>query len=263
MNEGKTIAWAAATFALALCTAVLPVSVTAQIPDSTQVADSIQVLDSSQATDSILISGSTQALDSMPVRAPLPDVVLTHLAYLTEAFAEAPGGMGLIPAGMAEAEIAAEYVRLAGQDSNNLDQMVQNMAHVLHAIDPNEVGNGFGLGYGVRRAAESVITNIEVVVNSEEVPENVLFHLSYATGAASGALLRAEQAIALARQIQRATDPEVALPMIETLAELVRAMAYGDDADGDGRIGYSAMESGLAQATYHLTLLRRVEGLGG
>lgn len=227
------------------CTLFFASSLDAQLPDSTQ------------------LSESTEALDTIPVRAPLPEVVLTHLAYLTDAFAETPGGMGLIPTGMAEAEIAAKYVRLAGQDPTNLDQMVRSMAHVLHAIDPNEVGNGFGLGYGVKRAAEGVLSHIEVVVSTEGVSENVLFHVGYAAGAAYGALLRADEAIALARRIQRATEPHVALSMINDLAALVRAMAYGDDADGDGRIGYRDTESGLAQATYHLTLLRRVEGLGG
>ena len=224
--------------------------VAAQIPDSTQVLDSALTLD------------TTQVADSVPARPPLPEVALTHLGYLTEAFAETPGGMGLIPTGMAEAEIAAEFVQLAGQDSTDLDQMVRNMAHVLHAIDPAEVGNGFGLGYGVKRAAQGVLTHIEVVAGTTGVPENVLFHVAYAAGAASGALLRADEAIAMARRIQRATEPEVALPMIEALADLVRAMAYGDDADGDGRVGYPQTESGLAQATYHITLLRRVEGLG-
>jgi hypothetical protein len=39
-------------------------------------------------------------------------------------------------------------------------------------------------------------------------------------------------------------------------------MAYGNDADRDGRIGYAESEMGLAQAGYHLALVRRVEGLG-
>ena len=40
-------------------------------------------------------------------------------------------------------------------------------------------------------------------------------------------------------------------------------MAYGRDADRDGRIGYEESEMGLAQARYHLSLIMRVEGLGG
>ena len=223
----------------------------AQIPDSTLVPDSTQPADSTQATDSLRSA------------ARLPEAVLLHLAHLAEAFFDTPRGMGLIETAMAEAEIAARYVSLAGQDATNLGRMIGNMSHVLHAIDPVEVGNGFGLGYGVRRAAEGVLLHIDLATSVEGVSDNVVFHAGYITAAASAALVRANAAIALARQVQRATTPGEALPLIERLADLVRTMAYGDDADRDGRIGYPDTESGLAQARYHLRLIRRVAGLAG
>jgi len=224
---------------------------------SAQVRDTIQVVDSTQALDSLGVS------DSLAVRPPLPDDVIAYLASLSEAFADTPGGMGLIDAGMAEAAIAAEHVRLAGADSMNLANMVQNMSHVLHAIDPVEVGNGLGLGYGVKRAAEGVLLQIESAMLVEGVSETVLFHGGYIAGAASATLSRADDAIAMARRIQRTTDPEVALPLVERLAGLVRAMTFGADSDRDGRIGFPSTEAGLAQVRYHLDLIRRVERLGG
>lgn len=213
---------------------------------------------SAQITNS---AGVTSAADSSAAIA-LPKDIVTRLAYLTDAYVDTPGGMGIITTGMAEAAIASEHVRLAGQDSTDLANMVENMAHVLHAIDPNEVGSGLGLGYGVKRAAEEMIIHAEVMTALEGMPPNVLAHIEYVANAAFGALATADEAIALAHSIQTATAPEEALPRIEDLAVLIRAMAYGSDSDGDGRIGYSAEEFGLAQAEYHLTLLKRVQGLG-
>jgi len=225
----------------------------AQDPDSIraaleQPADSLVVLDS--------LFGS--AVDTLP---PLPEEVITHLAHLTTAFFDTPQGMGIIPAGMAEASIAAEYVQIAGRDSQSLRTMTGNMQNVLHAIDPNEVGNGAGLGYGFKRAAQDVLAHIELAMAVEGASSTVLFHGPYVVRAATGAISRADDAIAMARQVRGGQSAEITLPRVERLADLVRAMAYGDDRDGDGRIGQVESEVGLAQAWYHLNLIYRVEGL--
>ena len=65
----------------------------------------------------------------------------------------------------------------------------------------------------------------------------------------------------MARQVQGSRDPAVALSRIEQLAELVRAMAYGNDRDGDGRIGSTEAEAGLAKAGHHLNLIYRMAGI--
>ena len=44
---------------------------------------------------------------------------------------------------------------------------------------------------------------------------------------------------------------------------LTDAIVNGVDADGDGRVGWQEGEGGLAQATQHLGLLKRGEGMGG
>jgi hypothetical protein len=195
-------------------------------------------------------------------RAIVPDEVVAALASLLDGYIDTPEGMGIIPTGMEEAKLAGEYVRLAGQDSTNLNSMVRNMAHVLHAIDPNEVASGFGLGYGVKRAAEEMLIQAQVVLNADGLSDNIVSHVRHVPTAAYGALARADEAIALARRIERATTPEEALPQLQDLAALVRAMAWGSDSDRDGRIGYGDEEAGLAQATYHIKLLRTVEGIG-
>lgn len=232
--------------------------VAGQIPDSLPpgAVDTLAVGEPSAALDSL----DAASPDSLLIQ-PLPEEVIMHMSHLLTTFSDTPGGMGLIETGIAEAGIAAEYVRIAGQDSLNLRNMTSNMIHVIHAIDPSLVTNGQGLGYGVKRAAQAVAMHAELATAVEGVNDNFLFHGPYIAAAGRGALRRADAALGMARRVQSATDPESALRLLDRLAILVRAMAYGFDADDDGRIGFNEEEFGLAQARYHLDTVRRYQGI--
>lgn len=223
----------------------LPLGVGGQVPDSTRVEG---------------LSDSTATADS--VAAPLPREVVLHIDHLTTSFTDTPDGRGLVPVGMDEARVAVEFAELAGQDSTDLPNMTRNMRHVLHALDPDQATSPQGLGYGVKRAAEGTLLHMELATSVTGVSETVLFHAGYVSAAATRTLERADQSIALAHRIQSTGSPEAALPLIEDLLELLRAMAWGSDADDDGRIGYVESEMGFAQAQYHLALVRRAERLG-
>jgi hypothetical protein len=212
--------------------------VSAQDPDSIRAALA-QPSDSLLAVDSLLALDSLFA-DTLDTAPPLPQEVITHLGHLTTAFSNTPQRMGIIPAGMAEASIAAQYVQIAGRDPLSLRSMTENMVNVLHAIDPTAAGSGAGLGYGFKRAAEDVLTHIELAMAVDGASGAVLFHGPYIARAAAGAISRADDAIAMARQVRQGQSPETTLARVERLAALVRAMAYGDDRDGDGRIGQAS-----------------------
>jgi len=215
---------------------------------------------------------STAVLDSAtlapPVNTPLTDTslplqVVEYLTALTDSFPDTPYGMGLLPTGMVEAEIASVYVRIAGQDSVDVRNMTGNMRHVIHAIDPGLVDGGLGLGYGFKRAVEGVRTYAQLAADTPGASETLLFHAPYIEGATTAALSQADDALALARRIQSSqAAPGEILRQLEDLGEIIRGMAFGSDRDRDGRIGNDATESGLAQAQYHLALIRRVAQLG-
>lgn len=212
-------------------------------------------------TDSLPAADSAATPDSLaerPYAGPLPRPAAERLERLTAASPETPGGMGLIAAGLAEAEIALEHVSLAGRNPGSLSDMQRHMAHVLHAIDPAEVGRGPGMGFGVVAAARGVLLQIEQVQDLDELPGVASFHAPFVARAARGTLASADDAIDLARQTQRATSAATAHRLVGRLAETVRAMAWGFDGDGDGRIGHTEDEMGLAQARYHLTLVERL-----
>lgn len=184
-----------------------------------------------------------------------------HIRHVSEAFPGTPGGTGLLPTALAEAEVAAQHARLAATDARNLGGAQRHMTHVLHALDPSIVGSGPGLGYGLRRAAEEAAGHIELAARADTTSLNLTTHARHIAAALDTALANADRLVELAQRILETTDAAEAAPLITQAAGLADAVHGGVDADGDGRIGWRAGEGGLRQAFWHLTLMRRGEGL--
>lgn len=236
-----------------------PEGAAGQIPDTTSTEPRAAV--DSMVADPLAAADTLTATDSLPApdwSAPMPEAARTALAYVTDASPDTPGGMALLEVARQEAEIALQHVRLAGRDSTDLANMTRHVAHVLHALDPTEVGAGPGLGYGVRPAARAMTTRLQEAARVEDVPGVLRFHAPIAVQAARGAGTRATEAVTVARSVQRAASAVEGRRLVRRLAEVVRTMTYGSDSDSDGRIGHTEEESGLAQVAYHLELVRRV-----
>lgn len=230
-----------------------------QIPDTTS-TEPMSAVDS-MVDDTLTVGDPLTAEDSLPIpdwSAPMSEAARAALSYVTDASPDTPGGMGLLEVARQEAEIALQHARLAGQDSTNLANMTRHVAHVLHALDPTEVGSGPGLGYGVRPAARAMTTRLEEAARDEAVPGVLRFHAPFTVQAARGADARATEAVALARSVQRATSAAEGRRLVRRLTDIVRTMTYGSDSDGDGRIGHTEEEAGLAQVAHHLELVGRV-----
>lgn len=189
--------------------------------------------------------------------------VHTHIGHVADGFRGTPDGMGLLPTAVAEAETANQHAMLAGRDPSSLEGMQRHMAHVINALDPSKVANGPGLGYGVIAAAEGAARHIELAAGAEGASDGVKTHANHVATAARSAVTMANAAVGIAEQIQQATDAAAAAELLHELTALTDAIVNGVDANGDGRIGWQDGEGGLAQATTHLGLLMRGEGLGG
>ena len=249
----------AARVAIILTTMSSPVRVASQDRDAHAMKDSLTPADTITIEDRELVSlDATHRADTI-----FPSQAWIHLGHITEGFADTPYGMGLLKTAMLEGEIAAAWVRVAGVDTLSLSRMQQAMANVLHAIDPEGVPVGTGLGYGFRRATEAVGVHAELALMSDHdsVAPALAFHGPFMTRAAQAAQSKADDVIALSLQVQAAQNVSSALRLIDRLAETVRVMMYGEDTDRDGRIGQTEAEIGLAQAAYHLSLVYRVNGV--
>ncbi len=240
---------------------IAPAQAVAQSPDSVLLASDTTTV----PPDTVLVvpTGLEVSWQSsvLPETAIPPEAQL-HLAHLVESSSDAPGEASLLKIAMLEGEIAAAWVRVAGVDTLDVNRMIAAMTHVIHAIDPTEVRSGNGMGYGFRRAAENIQTHADMlqIAVPDTLSPAIAFHVPFVSHAAYIAQARADDVITLARQIQSARDVNSTIPLIKKLAEAIRAMMYGEDVDGDGRIGRNEDEIGLAQAAYHLSLVYRMAG---
>jgi len=197
----------------------------------------------------------------MPVDAQQPSQVQASLGSLATAFPNTPGGNGLIPTALAEAEIAVQHAELAIADSLDFFGMRRHAGHVIHALDPSVVGDGPGLGYGVKRAANEAMLQAQMAASADSVSENVAMHAQRMITALTSTLQRVDETVTLARRLENASSLSIAWPLALRLDLLCRAVLYGTDANRDGIIGSEAPDGGVRQASYHLEALMRGEGL--
>jgi hypothetical protein len=135
--------------------------------------------------------------------------------------------------------------------------MKTHSGHVIHALDPTQEASGPGQGYGVKKAATGVAAHIELAANAEGASAGVKTHSGHVATAARSTVKRADQIIALAKQVQAATDAAAAAALVSQMASLCEQLIPGADANGDGRITWEDGEGGLQQAEEHVMLLLR------
>ena len=111
---------------------------------------------------------------------------------MTDGWHDTPDGQGLLPAAIAEARIAAQHAALAAKDPANLDAMKLHSAHVLHAVDPEQIENGPGLGYGVKKAAAGAAQHIMAASNAEGASDAVKAHANHVATSAQNTVSRAD-----------------------------------------------------------------------
>ncbi len=185
-----------------------------------------------------------------------------HIGHVGDGFRGTPDGMGLLPTAIAEAQVAAQHAGFAARDLSDLDGMKRHVGHVLNALDPAQVENGPGLGYGVLPAVTGAVLHIELAAAADGASDGVKTHSGHVATSSRNTAERAERAIALAQSIMEATSAADAAPMMEDLLGLSQQLLSGIDANGDGRVGWQAGEGGLEQAETHLNLMKRGEGIG-
>ncbi len=184
-----------------------------------------------------------------------------HIGHVTDAWRDTPDGQGLLPAAIAEAEIAARHAGLAASDPSNFAGMKRHTTHVLHAVDPEQIENGPGLGYGVKRAAAGAAQHITAAAASDGASNAVRTHANHVATSARNTVARADEIVMLAKRIARTTTPADAAPLVEKLNMLAQALLSGVDANGDGRTGWQEGEGGLETARTHANLMKEAEGL--
>ena len=182
-----------------------------------------------------------------------------HIGHVVNGFSDTPHGQGLLPTAMAEARIAIQHAGLAARNTASLDAMKLHAAHVINALDPTVVATGPGLGYGVKKAATGVATHIELAAKAQGASANVVSHSVHIATSARNTVQRADQIVALAKQIQAATTAGDAAALVSQMVSQCDQLMAGADANGDGRITWEAGEGGLQQVQQHVNLMLAAE----
>jgi hypothetical protein len=186
-----------------------------------------------------------------------------HLGHVADRFGDTPANRGLLAAAVAEAGVMTQHAGLAGQQPDNLEYMKTHTVHVLNAVDPTVEANGPGLGYGVKKAAQTALQHMEMAAAAEGASTAMGIHANHIITSSRNVIRWVDELVALGKQVQASTDPAEAAKLLEQVNALAQKIANGHDVNGDGTIGWQDGEGGLRQAEQHATLLKRAEGLAG
>ena len=182
-------------------------------------------------------------------------LVGTHIGHVTTSYVDTPDKAGLLVVAFAEAAVASQHAAFATRTPTDLAAMKLHAGHVLHALDPALQATGPGKGFGLRKAAGGVAQHIELAAKETGASGGVKIHATHIAAAARGTLARIDQAVALVRQIQDASDAKAAASLVAQLASVCNQLANGADTNADGRVDWGNGEGGLQQADEHIKLL--------
>ena len=183
-----------------------------------------------------------------------------HIGHAADGWRDTPEGVGLLPAAVAEAAIAQTHAGLAA-GSSGIDGIKRHIGHVVHAIDPTVRESGPGNGYGVVKGASGAATHIGLAARSEGASDNVTLHGNHVGTSLENVQEWAREILELAARVEGTSDAARAADLAGQIHELTQSIVDGHDANDDDRIGWGSGEGGLAQATLHLNLMKRGEGI--
>jgi len=156
-----------------------------------------------------------------------------------------------------EANTAMMHANFAAGDPTNLDAMKTHVGHVLHALDPAQGGEGPGLGFGVRQAAEAIVTHIDMAMSADGASESVRTHGPALASAARGVAARADRMAELGQRVLAAATAAEAAPLVEELRVLALELDTGEGNDLDaGQGGMTHVEAQAYEMLSAAGLLR-------
>jgi len=205
------------------------------------------------------LPGQLVAAAAKPVIKVPDGPVGVHIGHIVNSFGDTPDKQGLLPVAVAEAKTAAQHAALAARAPTNLDGMKTHAGHVLNAIDPTIEPKGPGLGYGVKKAAQGIMTHIDLAAKSPGASGNVIAHAEHIKTSAENTVARCDQIIAIAKQVQAATSAPAAAALVNQLVSLTSQLMAGVDANNDGKVTWEKGEGGLQQVQQHIDLMLAAE----
>lgn len=198
----------------------------------------------------------SQALQAAPA-----SMAHLHMGHVLNSWKDTPQQAGLLPVAIGEATVAAQHADFAGSKLSDLKWMKTHTLHVMHALDPSQITQGPGAGYGVLKAAVGVGQHIQFASASGDAGAAVKLHAVHVSTSADNTLARARLMLELAQQVLDTRDTAQAAKRVQQIQQLAHQLMDGEDANRDGTIGWQQGEGGLAQCRQHMGFMASAEGI--
>jgi hypothetical protein len=167
-----------------------------------------------------------------------------------------PNREGYLPLARDEAKTALLHANKAIDAGNDQAQVNSELGKVIHALNPEHEAQGPGKGYGLMRAAVTILAQMQVAASRPDASGNVKAASQFIIPAADHVAQLSREARVLADEARKTPGqpPEKRVQLRDYIAEAIT----GRDADGDGKI--TATEAGLTQITQKMGDLLKAEG---
>lgn len=184
-----------------------------------------------------------------------------HIGHVLNKWKDTPDNSGFLPTARAEAEIAIKHAGAAAKKPTDLNWMKKHTKHVIHAVDPEKITKGPGLGYGVLKAAKGVAKHITLSAKSDNASDNIKKHAIHVNMTANNTTNRAAEILVHADKVLQATSASDAAPHVTVMSDLANQLLQGKDANGNGKISWHEGEGGLLVAEKHMGAMVKMEGI--
>ena len=172
---------------------------------------------------------------------------LTYFSHVATGFDATPGGRGLTVTAAVEVNAAMMYANFAAGRTDGLDAMKTNVRNVIHALVPQEGVKGPSLGFGAKRAVETIATHIELAVKAPGASETMRKIGPNVATAARAVAARCQAMVDLGGRVLAAETAPEAAPLVEQLRTMALELDTGKDVNGNGRRDLDATEPGMNQ----------------
>ena len=146
------------------------------------------------------------------VAAPASAQSLAHMGHVGTEWRDTPGQVGLLVAAVQEAATALQHAQLAAGQLDDLARIQTHTRHVVHALDPTVIESGPGAGYGMIKAATGAARHIEMAGEADDASDAIKTHSTHVMTSANNAVAWGQEVLALAAEIESATDAAADAP---------------------------------------------------
>ncbi len=176
-----------------------------------------------------------------------PTMAHTHIGHALTGWIDTPQKEGLFIVAENSARQAMDSAKLAAAESNSLAGIKQHLKQVIAATNPVQPADNSTGSYGVKQALTGAVGHLTFAAESDDASPNVQQFGPRFEKDAGTVLDRCDLITALSNDVLTSRSMEESKLLAGVVYKLTRANLFGEDADGDGKVGGGPGEFGLKQ----------------